>query len=496
MNWMIKTTLCLAALFLGSGCSLLVDFTECETNDDCGDGICSAAGICEGAPTCTERSECAAFNADAYCLAGQCAVIDRDQCSLLGEVFEEEPDALIIPIGALMPLTGANQDKGESTIKGAELALRQINSTGGSSAGKFGLITCDTTYDPQQAVDRGNYLVDSLGVKAIIGAISSAETIALVDEIAIPKDVLIISPASTASGLSGRSENFWRTVPSDAVQAPAMATLVEKQGAQKVAVLYSDDPYGSGFFSTLSFYWNEQGKQAGSFFQTSSFDPTAKNDELDLEEINNKALFGTPGFNPDTIILIGGVSAVDLIAGIEGQYVKNLSDEDKPRWILSEALRDSSLLEKPQIEPAFDRITGTVPLRKETAIFSNYKGLFQDAFALDPLAFQFPDKAYDAAYLIALAYGAQENPLAATGAQLSAKINLVSGGSVPYNALGNEYSRISMQLRQGTKIDLVGVSSELDFDGSHDLEGATISSWSIENNGTPRIVDEGPITQD
>ena len=109
-----------------------------------------------------------------------------------------------MPVGALMPLSGANQSKGVATRDGAELALRQINSPGGGSAGRAPGAdhVRHTSTSPRAPWSLQNYLHDELGVDAMVGAISSAETLALVDQSVDDKGILLISPASTTPGLS------------------------------------------------------------------------------------------------------------------------------------------------------------------------------------------------------------------------------------------------------------------------------------------------------
>ena len=307
----------LLALTSLSGCSLLLDFNECDTSADCPAGTC-AEGICQGPPACAARSECAAFDKDAYCLSGLCRTIDPQLCPTLGRTFMDNAEGVIIPIGAAMPLTGENAPKGDATLKGAELALRQINSIAGGSRAdaRYGLITCDTAYEPARAAAVTAYMHDELGIQGVVGAISSAESIEIVDKVAREKQVLIISPASTSPGLSGRSEYFWRTIASDADQASAMGSFLENQGLDdSVVVLYAgdSDPYGAGFLSGLNTYWASN--TTPDPLRVATYSMSAPADSA--EAINNSVLFGTQGIRPKTIILIGSIGALSLLEALE-----------------------------------------------------------------------------------------------------------------------------------------------------------------------------------
>ncbi len=490
--------LCAMASSLSVGCTVLTDFSECETSADCVTGVCSD-GICNADVSCSSRAECTGVSADAYCLAGSCKVIDPARCPRLGQAFTDEADGVILPIGALMPLTGSNAERGNAASDGAELAMRQINANGGSTSGKFGLIVCDTQYQADLAVSHAKYLHEELGVPALMGAISSAETLSVVDQVAEPEKVLMISPASTSPGLSRRSDYFWRTIPSDAQQAPAMADVLATRNIQRAVVLYGgeQDPYGSGFYSRLTFYWAENQQLEPASVKTGIFD--INNPLAALDTINSEVLgYGTAAEKPQAIILLGSLAASDLIAQVEAQYIQSLPEAEKPLWVLPEAMRDRTLFDKMGIKSAYPRIVGTAPLRTETPIYSTYETLLQNAFGLNARDFQFPDKAYDAAFLLALAYGAQQEPLEATGTDLNNALKLItSQGDSTANLLGTEFSRIAGSLRDSQNINVVGVSGELDFDEDHDITGAQITTWTINTtSGTPRFEEEEPMTPD
>ena len=485
----------LATLWLGAGCNLALNFEECQSDADC-EFVCGDTGICEGPPTCTQRSDCSGLSAEAYCLSGTCREIDNEKCSSLGKVFtSDDADGMIIPIGALMPLTTENAPKGEVTVNGAELALRQINATSGSRAGaKYGLIACDTAYDPDQAASAALYLHDELGVKGMVGPISSAESIEVVDKTR-DKEIVIISPASTSPGLSGRSDYFWRTIASDADQARAMGTYLKNQGLdESVALLYTgdDDPYGAGFKNALTLYWSEAGFPAKQ--NVAAFDKA--NPAANLEALNNSALYGANGINPKTIILIGPLKSLELMIALERDVISLLPQDQKPTWVLPDALRDPALLNKTELEEVFPRIVGTLPSHQESVAFNNYAALYQQTFMSDPLRYQFPDKAHDAAYLLALIHESQDNPLDVQGSAMLEDLRRVSSNQIEFKATAGEFSSIADELNNGRPITLSGVSGPLIFTRQNDLASPTIISWEIDTTQNPPQFTRGNVIKE
>ena len=68
----------------------------------------------------------------------------------------------------------------------------------------------------------------------------------------------MISYASTNPSLSNASAYpyFFRIVPSDAIQGPAAAAMMEARGATNPAIIHMTNDYGSGFADAIEDAWN------------------------------------------------------------------------------------------------------------------------------------------------------------------------------------------------------------------------------------------------
>jgi branched-chain amino acid transport system substrate-binding protein len=86
------------------------------------------------------------------------------------------------------------------------------------------------------------------GVKAIMGADCSGVTGAILQNVAVPNGIVMISPSATSPGLSTAEDNglFFRTAPSDARQGVVMTEVLMEQGINEVAVTYTNNDYGKG----------------------------------------------------------------------------------------------------------------------------------------------------------------------------------------------------------------------------------------------------------
>jgi branched-chain amino acid transport system substrate-binding protein len=472
----------LAAFAFGAtGCSLIVDFNECSTDADCASGTC-ADGICAGPAACATRSDCAE---GFYCLSGTCGQLEPTdaQCKgmQLGRAFEE--DTLIVPIGGLMPLTGINGPRGIATIDGAELAIRQINQARGLQEGRFGIITCDTEYVAARAVSAADWLTNEVGVQAFIGAISSSETLDVAAEVCIEEEAVLISPASTSPAISGLNDSdlIWRTIPSDALQAPAMVTLARalEPAPTKVAVVVVNSAYGTGFLQEINNAWIELDSALVSSddYRTLRYAPPVDGEvaAADLATIGESLFSGASALSPDVVLLIGAGEGLDLIFDLEENHVVAGSE---PQWILSEALQDNALLDS-KFQPYWPRIQGTTPQRVETATYQTFRQNYSAEFsARDARDFPFSDKAFDAAYVLALAIASLESPLEATGADIAGQIRKMTGGSTSFTLNTSEFNAAATALNQGQIIDVEGASGDLDFDTRGDVS-SPMARWSV-----------------
>jgi branched-chain amino acid transport system substrate-binding protein len=154
-----------------------------------------------------------------------------------------------IQLGILLGFTGPIESLTPAIADGAELAIAEVNESGGILGGRTVTpVRADTTcIDAAAAVAAGQRLIDINEVSGFVGAVCSPATTAILSQVARPSEVVMISPASTASDLTTEPDNglFFRTVPSDARQGEVMAERLLSEGIDDVAIAFVADSYGS-----------------------------------------------------------------------------------------------------------------------------------------------------------------------------------------------------------------------------------------------------------
>ncbi len=91
------------------------------------------------------------------------------------------------------------------------------------------------------------------GVAAIVGGDCSGVTGAVLQNVARPNGIVMVSPSATSPALSTAEDDglFFRTAPSDARQGVVMTDILEERGITSVALTYTNNDYGKGLAIAL-----------------------------------------------------------------------------------------------------------------------------------------------------------------------------------------------------------------------------------------------------
>ncbi|ARE38442.1 Branched-chain amino acid ABC transporter, amino acid-binding protein [Rhodovulum sp. P5] len=166
-----------------------------------------------------------------------------------------------IKIGVLLGFTGPIESMAPAMGAGAELAIAEVSGKllGGSTVTAVrGDSTC---IDSSAATAAAERLITSDGVKGIVGAACSGVTGAVLQNVARPNGMVMISPSATSPALSEAEDDglFFRTAPSDARQGVVMADLLLGSGVKEVALTYTNNDYGKGLATSFENAFTDMG---------------------------------------------------------------------------------------------------------------------------------------------------------------------------------------------------------------------------------------------
>lgn len=157
-----------------------------------------------------------------------------------------------VKIGIILGYTGPIESLVANMGPAAEMAIAEVNDSGAllGGASVTAVIGDSTCVDAAAATAAAERLITSDGVKGIVGADCSGVTGAVLQNVAVPNGIVMVSPSATSPGLSHANNEdeglFFRTAPSDARQGVVMTEVLMELGIKEVAVTYTNNDYGKG----------------------------------------------------------------------------------------------------------------------------------------------------------------------------------------------------------------------------------------------------------
>jgi branched-chain amino acid transport system substrate-binding protein len=169
----------------------------------------------------------------------------------LGAAFAED-----VKLGLLLGYTGPIESLVGPMADGADLAIEEVNDSGAFLDGQQVVaVRGDTTcIDSAVAVAAAERLVTSDRVNAIVGGDCSGVTIAMLQNVAKPNGIVMISPSATSPALSTIEDGglFFRTAPSDARQGEVVADILQEMEIGEAALTYTNNDYGKGLADSIA----------------------------------------------------------------------------------------------------------------------------------------------------------------------------------------------------------------------------------------------------
>ncbi|MEA3019430.1 MAG: branched-chain amino acid transport system substrate-binding protein [Actinomycetota bacterium] len=365
-----------------------------------------------------------------------------------------------LTIGTLLPETGSLAFLGPGEFAGVGVAIQEINAAGGVLGKNIEVVNGDSG---DASTDIGKRTVDRLlkaHVDAIVGSSSSAVTLGVIDQVT-SAGVVMVSPADRAKRLTDYPDHglYFRTAPSDALQAQVLGQIITSDGNHRVGILAVADPYGEGMAADIGATVTEAG---GNVVASKTYDTHAQAFDSEVQAMVDA--------KPDAVVVVGydetGAILDTMIAkGIGPKAIKvygtdaNMGDAVGAHFAGSPG--------------ALQGMKGTTPLAD---LKDDFKAKLLE---VDPkLAnFNFAAESYDAVVLVALAAIAAKSDAGSAIAKAMIDVSKVGTKCTTFEAC-------AALLRSGTDIDYDGVSGPVDFTGSGDPAKASFGILQFDGTNT------------
>lgn len=219
-------------------------------------------------------------------------------------------------IGVSVELSGSRGGIGVALRNGAQLAVAQINESGGINGREVQLIIRDDQGDPELAKQVDQELIDQ-GVVAIVGHVTSQQTEA-VYQLVNQSGVILFSPTSSSPFFSGKKDNFFRVMPDNQAFGQSLGWMISTnynvQNVVSILDIKNQSFVEALWAETRSAFESGGGKVLGEFRYNS--------DDVDLKALMEQVAL----LNAEAIVFVASDSDTALMAqygrmlGLESQY--------------------------------------------------------------------------------------------------------------------------------------------------------------------------------
>lgn len=275
-----------------------------------------------------------------------------------------------IVIGEIGPLTGDAANYGESTFRGVDLAIEQFGDINGK---KVVIKQLDDKAEPAEAVSAYSRLIDKEKVVAIIGAVTSGSTTAVV-ETSKANNTPLLTPTATLDSITTLGTNIFRSCFKDSYQGEVMAKYAtEDLGAKTAAIIYNNSSdYSQGLSEAFIRTFEAEG---GTIVANEAYSESDVNFKVQLSKIQSS--------NPDVIFAPDYYAKINLLV----RQIRELGIDTpilgSDGWdgVLELMADDTSLLNNTYISNSFSLDDQDESVQKFISDFEAKYGFKPDGFA-------------------------------------------------------------------------------------------------------------------
>lgn len=266
-----------------------------------------------------------------------------------------------VQVGAITPLSGKLAVYGEGFQRAMNLALEEVNASGGVKGKPMKIIFEDNSSTSQSSVSAIQKLITVHKVPVIFGPAASSNFLAICP-IAQQNKVILIGAESAAADISKCGSYVFRVFPSDILQGKGGAELAKELGYQKVVLTYINNDWGVGLAEAFKENFKKNGGEIIDEFPHEEGKSDYRSEILRIKQSNAPAV-------------------VDLTYIKEGATMLKEAYEMKVKtqWIMGSASKSPKLVEI--AGPAAEGIIGTYPtFSQETPEYKHFKSAWEKAY--------------------------------------------------------------------------------------------------------------------
>ncbi|WP_367319459.1 ABC transporter substrate-binding protein [Streptomyces sp. HUAS ZL42] len=370
-----------------------------------------------------------------------------------------------LKFGYVLPETGQLAFLGPPQIEALKLAIKTMNDAGGVLGKPVPApVGGDEAGQEAVAAQSADRVLNS-GVDALIGAAASGMSLAFIDRVT-GAGVVQCSGSNTAPTFTDYDDGgfYFRTAPSDVLQAPVLAKVIRGDGHNRVALIGRADDYGKGLVDSTKKELEDAG---ATVTLAETYDPKATNFDQIVQKVKDS--------NPDAVGVIAFEEGTQVLQGL----IEAGLGPDQVGVYGADGLRSEELpsLVAPGNPERLAGMKGTAPASASNPQF--VKELKKFAPNLKEL--QFAPQVFDCATAIALAAEQAKTDNSEDFAEEIVGITKDGEKCTTFDAC-------KKLIAAGKDIDYDGVSGPLDFTDKGEPGQATIEVYAYDDQGKLRTV--------
>ncbi|MER7108657.1 ABC transporter substrate-binding protein [Streptomyces sp. NPDC000229] len=371
----------------------------------------------------------------------------------------------VLKLGYVLPETGQLAHLGPPMIQSTKFAIKTINDAGGVLGKPIPAVVTSDEAGQEAVAAQSADRVMAAGVDAIIGAAASGMSLAFIDRVT-GAGVVQCSGSNTAPTFTDYEDGgfYFRTAPSDALQGPILAKVIQEDNKDRVAMVARADDYGRGLLDSTRKALEDGGTNVA---VAETYDPRATNFDQVVQKIKNA--------NPDAVVVIAFEEGTQILQGL----VEAGLGPKQVGLYGTDGLRSEELgsLVAPGKPATIAGMKGTAPASTSNPQF--VKAL--KAFAPDLKVLQFAPQKFDCVTTVALA--AEKAKSDDPEKFVKEMVGVTKDGEKC-----NTFAACKKLLADGKDIDYDGVSGPLDFTEAGEPGEATIEVYGYDAKGQLQTV--------
>ncbi len=235
-----------------------------------------------------------------------------------------------ISVGVIANLTGTDVRTSVNMTRGIEMAVADINEAGGIDGNPITLITEDSEYRLQEAMNAANklYGVDNVEVAIMFGGSSLMIPVA---NLAQDKGRVLINTSSSSSKLGDYPGTLFSVLPLDDIIGKKLGEWVAERGHKSAAFVVPNNTFGTGLMNAAADAFVASGGEVLAQVAYTEGNPNYRADMQTVANVEPDAIIAA-GYGDDSRTIFKNAQQLDIAAPWYGAYPTIFAIDDE-EWM-------------------------------------------------------------------------------------------------------------------------------------------------------------------